>query len=66
MGSRVDVAQKVKYLPQCGRPGFNPWLGAPGGGHGNPLEYSGLENLHGQRRLAGYIQSMGPQRVEHD
>ena len=26
----------------------------PGGGHGNPLQYSCLENLHGQRSLAGY------------
>ena len=26
----------------------------PGGGHGNPLPYSHLENSHGQRRLAGY------------
>ena len=25
----------------------------PGGGHGNPLQYSCLENPHGQRRLAG-------------
>ena len=25
-----------------------------GGGHGNPLQYSCLENPHGQRRLAGY------------
>ena len=25
----------------------------PGGGHGNPLQYSGLENPHGQRSLAG-------------
>ena len=24
----------------------------PGGGHGNPLKYSCLENLHGQRSLA--------------
>ena len=31
----------------------------PGGGHGNPLQYSRLENPHGQRNLAGYIQSMG-------
>ena len=23
---------------------------SPGGGHGNPLQYSGLENPHGQRR----------------
>ena len=25
-----------------------------GGGHGNPLQYSYLENTHGQRRLADY------------
>ena len=25
-----------------------------GGGHGNPLQYSCLENSHGQRSLAGY------------
>ena len=24
-----------------------------GGGHGNPLQYSGLENAHGQRSLTG-------------
>ena len=27
---------------------------SPGGGHGNPLQYSCWENPHGQRRLAGY------------
>ena len=26
----------------------------PGGGHGRPLQYSSLENRHGQRSLAGY------------
>ena len=33
-----------------------PGLGrSPGGGeHGNPLQYSCLENPHGQRSLAGY------------
>ena len=25
-----------------------------GGGHGNPLQYSCLENPHGQRSLGGY------------
>ena len=25
-----------------------------GGGHGNPLQYSCLENPHGQKSLAGY------------
>ena len=80
---------------QCGRPGFNPWVGkipwrkdslptpvfldfpcgwagknstcnagdlgsipglgrSPGGGHGNPFQYSCLENPHGQRSLVGY------------
>ena len=28
---------------------------SPGRGHGNPLQYSCLENAHEQRRLAGYI-----------
>ena len=27
---------------------------SPGGGHGNPLQYSCLENPHGQGSLAGY------------
>ena len=27
---------------------------SPGGGHGNPLQYSCLENPHGQRSLEGY------------
>ena len=27
---------------------------SPGGGHGNPLQYSYLDNLQGQRSLAGY------------
>ena len=35
--------------------GLIPGLGrSPGGGHGNPLQYSGLENPHGQRSLVGY------------
>ena len=34
---------------------FIPGLGRfPGGGHGNPLQYSCLENPHGQRSLVGY------------
>ena len=28
--------------------------GSPGEENGNPLQYSGLENPHGQRSLAGY------------
>ena len=35
--------------------GSIPGLGRfPGGGHGNPLHYSCLENPHGQRSLTGY------------
>ena len=40
------VAQMVKTLPA---PGFDPWVGKiPGGGHGNPLQYSCLENPMGR------------------
>ena len=35
--------------------GSIPGLGrSPGLEHGNPLQYSSLENPHGQRNLAGY------------
>ena len=34
--------------------GSIPGLGRSGGGHGNPLQCSRLENPHGQRSLAGY------------
>ena len=30
------------------------WGGYPGEGHGNPLQYSCLENPNGQRRLVDY------------
>ena len=41
---------------QSGKPGVGiPGSGrSPGGGHGNPLQYSCLENPHGQRNLVGY------------
>ena len=35
----------------CSVPGLER---CPGGGHGNRLQYSCLENPHGQRNLAGY------------
>ena len=50
------VAQMVKNLPAMQETWVrslgweDPWLG---GGHGNPLQYSCLENPHGQRSLAG-------------
>ena len=41
----------VKNLPtNAGDLALIPRLGrSPGGGHGNPLQYSCLENPHGQR-----------------
>ena len=43
--------------------GSIPGLGrSPGGGHGNPLQDSCLENSHRQRSLASY----SPQRVGHN
>ena len=50
------VAQLVKNLPEM-REIWVRSLGCedpPGGGHGNPLQYSCLENPHGQRSQAGY------------
>ena len=38
-----------------GDPGSIPGSGrSAGGGHGNPLQYSYVENPQGQRSLAGY------------
>ena len=48
----------LHLIPRLGR--------SPGGGHGNPLQHSCLENLHGQRIPVAYIQSIGSQRVEYD
>ena len=51
-GQRASlVAQMVK---NSGNLGSIPELGrSPAGEHGNPLQYSCLENPHGQRRRAG-------------
>ena len=43
------VALEVRNPPantgRCKRCGFDPWMGrSPGGGHGNPLQCSCLEN----------------------
>ena len=38
---------------------------SPGGGYGNPLQYSCLDNPHGQRSLGG-LWSIGLHRVGHD
>ena len=46
----------VKNPPAvAGDTGLIPELGRyPGGGHGNPLQYSCLEEPHGQTSLLGY------------
>ena len=49
----------------AGDPGsVSGWGRSPGGGNGNPLQHSCLENPHGQRSLAGY--SPWSQRVRLD
>ena len=50
------VAQTVKNQPANEEDlGSVPGLGRfPGGGHVNSLQYSCLENPHGQRSLMGY------------
>ena len=35
-----------------------------GGGHGNPLQYSCLENPHGQRSLAVYVHKVTKSRTQ--
>ena len=55
-----QLALVVKNLPAnvgdtrhaCSIPGSGR---SPGGGHGNPLHYSFLENPHGQRSLVGHV-----------
>ena len=44
-----------KSISNAGDLGLIPGLGrSPGGRHGNQLQYSCLENPHGQRSLVGY------------
>ena len=48
------VAQMVESAYNAGDLGLIPGLGRfSGGGHGNPLQCSCLENPHGQRGLVG-------------
>ena len=57
---RIDVSKSggsdaKESACNVGDLGSIPELGrSPGGGHGNPLLYSYLENPHGQRSLTGY------------
>ena len=60
-----QLALVVKHLLANARDlGLIPGLGrSPEGGHGNPLQYSCLENL--MDRGVGGLQSMGLQRAGH-
>ena len=41
----VPVVKNLSTNAGDMRGGFDPWVGrSPGGGHGNPLQYSDLEN----------------------
>ena len=54
-GSVVKKNLPAMEEPQETQVGLIPGLGrSPEGGHGNPLQYSCLEKLHGQRSLVGY------------
>ena len=44
--AKVGDIRDTGSIPGSGR--------SPGGGHGNPLQYSCLENPNGQRSLADY------------
>ena len=46
----------ASLIPESGR--------SPGGGNGNPLQYSCLENPHGWRSLGATV--IGLQRVGHN
>ena len=54
--ARAGDVRDAGLIPGSGR--------APGGGHGNPRQYSCLENEWSEE--PGGLQSMGSLRVEHD
>ena len=50
-----DGSAGKESVCNAGDPDSIPGLGrSPGEGHGNPFQYSCLENTHGQRSLVGY------------
>ena len=65
----AEPAEAPKWMQEAKRKTprmiFKGWEESPGGGRDNLLQYSCLENPHGQRSLAG-LQSTGSQRVGHD
>ena len=51
----LDGSAGKEFSCKAGDPGSTPGSGRSlGGGRGNPLKYSCLENPHGQRSLVGY------------
>ena len=51
----AKTAKNPPAMWDVGHLGLIPGLErSPGGGHGNPIQYSCLENPHGQRSLVGY------------
>ena len=54
-GGFPDSSVGKESACNAGDPSLILGLGrSPGGGHSNPLQYSYLENSHGQRSLVGY------------
>ena len=51
MVKNLSAMQETDFDPRVGK---IPWRRAWQPNTGNPLQYSCLENLHGQRSLAGY------------
>ena len=62
-----DVSYGKESTCSVGDPGSIPGLGRlPGKRNGYPLQYSCLENPHGQRKEPGGLKSIESQRVGHD
>ena len=47
------VLELMTFYSRCGLGNSQAIVTHPGGGHGNPLQYTCLENPHGQRNLEG-------------
>ena len=61
----LNVKDSACNAKAAGDVGSVPGLGrSPGGGHGNPLQYSCLENP--MNRGAWQLQSTGSQRIRHN
>ena len=61
LGNQLATAgdpRDMGSIPRSGR--------SPGGGHGNPLQYSCLENPIDRGAWQAAVQSIGSQRVRHD